>query len=61
MPLLRKILAEIKSKKSGSEEMKKAQDKKATMIAQQISMLNMQLVQIQQKPPLPSGKSGLGQ
>jgi hypothetical protein len=33
--------------KTGTEEMQKAQDKKANMIAQQISMLNMQLVQLQ--------------
>ena len=44
---LQKKLAEIKSKKTGTEEMQKAQDKKANMIAQQISMLNMQLVQLQ--------------
>ena len=44
---LQKKLAEIRSKKSGTEEMQKAQDKKANMIAQQISMLNMQLVQLQ--------------
>ena len=46
---LQKKLTEIKSKKTGSEESKKAQDKKANIIAQQISMLNMQLIQLQKQ------------
>lgn len=44
---LRKELAEIKAKQTGSEKAKKALESKANAISQQISMLSMQLIQVQ--------------
>ncbi len=44
---LRKELAKIKAKPAGSEKAKKALDSKANVISQQISMLSMQLIQVQ--------------
>ena len=44
---LRKELAEIKAKQTGSEKAKKALESKANAIFQQISMLSMQLIQVQ--------------
>ncbi len=44
---LQKKLAEIKEQSTNSEETKSAQDKKANAIMQQISMLSMQLIQLQ--------------
>ena len=46
-PIPKGTLDDGGSKKTWTEEMQKAQEKKANMIAQQISMLNMQLVQLQ--------------
>ena len=46
---LRKELAEIKAKQAGSEKAKKALESKAKAITQQISMLSMQLIQIQKE------------
>ena len=46
---LRKELAEIKAKQAGSEKAKKALESKANAITQQISMLSMQLIQIQKE------------
>ena len=44
---LKKELAELKSKRTNSEKAKEAQEKKANAIAQQISVLSMQLLQLQ--------------
>ena len=44
---LRKELTEIKAKQAGSEKAKKALESKANAITQQISMLSMQLIQVQ--------------
>ena len=44
---LRKELEEIKAKQTGSEKAKKALESKANAISQQISMLSMQLIQVQ--------------
>ena len=41
------ILAEIKVQNANSEKAKANQEKKANAIAQQISMLSMQLTQVQ--------------
>lgn len=46
---LRKELAEIKAKQASSEKAKKALESKANAITQQISMLSMQLIQIQKE------------
>ena len=44
---LKKELAEIKAQSANSEKAKANQEKKANAIAQQISMLSMQLIQLQ--------------
>ena len=44
---LKKELAEIKAQSASSEKAKATQEKKANAIAQQISMLSMQLIQLQ--------------
>ncbi len=44
---LKNELAKIKSKQASSQKAKEAQDKKANAIMQQISMLSMQLVQLE--------------
>ncbi len=44
---LKKELAEIKGQIAGSEKAKAVREKKANEIAQQISMLSMQLIQLQ--------------
>ena len=44
---LKKELEKIKSKQATSQKSKEAQDRKAAAIMQQISMLSMQLVQLQ--------------
>ena len=44
---LKKELAEIKAQNASSEKTKVTQEKKANAIAQQISMLSMQLTQVQ--------------
>ena len=44
---LKKELAEIKAKSDSSEKAKENQEKKANAIEQQISMLSMQLIQLQ--------------
>ena len=46
---LRKELAEIKAKQAGSEKAKKALESRANAITQHISMLSMQLIQIQKE------------
>ena len=44
---LKKELAEIKAQRASSEKAKAVQEKKANAIIQQISMLSMQLIQLQ--------------
>ena len=44
---LKKELAEIKAQRASSEKAKAVQEKKANTIIQQISMLSMQLIQLQ--------------
>ncbi len=44
---LKKELAEIKAQRASSEKAKAIQEKKANAIIQQISMLSMQLIQLQ--------------
>ena len=44
---LKKELAEIKAQRASSEKVKAIQEKKANAIIQQISMLSMQLIQLQ--------------